>query len=89
VAFKTTHATALGKRTATVTVADESAVDAALDAYKGPSLDAQTLLGDEALLDTLKAKIEQLKGADPIRNRNRNPSPAGKPSPLSLMMAER
>jgi hypothetical protein len=65
-AFKTAHATALGKTTATVTTADEVAVNAALAAYEALSAEAKALLGAEkTLLDSLKAKIDELKGGDP------------------------
>jgi hypothetical protein len=61
-AFKTAHAGVLTKTTAAVTVADESAVNAALTAYNALSEDAKALLGTQkTLLDNLKTKIEQLK----------------------------
>jgi hypothetical protein len=62
-AFKTTHTGALGKTTATVTAADEAAVNAALGAYNALDAGAKALLVTEkTLLDSLKTKIEQLKG---------------------------
>jgi hypothetical protein len=60
-AFKTAHAGALGKTTATVTAGDAAIVNAALAAYEALSADAKTLLADEkALLDSLKARIDEL-----------------------------
>jgi hypothetical protein len=61
-AYKTSHAPILARTTATVTVADEAAVDAALAAHRGLSADAQALLAvEKALLDSLKARINTLK----------------------------
>jgi uncharacterized protein YukE len=65
-AFKTAHAVALGKTTATVAIADEAAVNVALAAYEALAADVKALMGTEkALLDSLKAKIDELKGGDP------------------------
>jgi hypothetical protein len=62
-AFRTAHAAILDKTEAGVETGDEPAVDAALAAYNALGANAKLLLADEKrLLDSLKAKIEQLKG---------------------------
>ena len=67
-AFKTAHAGALGKTPATVTTGDEAAVEAALAAYNALGANAKALLGTEkTLLDSMKAKIGTLKGADAFK----------------------
>jgi C4-type Zn-finger protein len=64
-AFQSTHSVVLGKTTTTVTIADEPSVDAALAAYNGLSEAVQALVSqDKTLLDTLKAKITELKGGE-------------------------
>jgi hypothetical protein len=61
-AFKTDHAGILAKSVETVTADDEAAVDAALAAYNGLSVEAQALLGTEKeKLDGFKAKLDTLK----------------------------
>ncbi|MDR3114519.1 MAG: hypothetical protein LBU25_03255 [Treponema sp.] len=65
-AFATAHVTVLTKTTDIVMLADKADVDAALDAYNALGADAKTLLADEKrLLDSLKTKIEELKGIKP------------------------
>jgi hypothetical protein len=60
-AFKTAHNVILSKTVGNITIADGSAVNAALTAYSGLSQTAQDLLtGEKALLDSLKAKIDTL-----------------------------
>jgi hypothetical protein len=67
-AFKTAHAGALGKTADTVTVGDEAAVSAALAAYESLGLDLKSLLRPEkTLLDSLKTKIDELKGGNPAQ----------------------
>ncbi|GHU09445.1 hypothetical protein FACS1894151_07200 [Spirochaetia bacterium] len=60
-AFKSTHSAILLKTVDNVTIADESAVDAALTAYNTLSAEVKALLGTEkSLLDSLKTKIDEL-----------------------------
>ncbi|MDY5193439.1 MAG: dockerin type I domain-containing protein [Candidatus Aphodosoma sp.] len=60
-AFKTAHATILGKTTETVTSSDLPAITAALAAYEELSDAAKAKLvdGEKSLLDALKAKAEE------------------------------
>jgi hypothetical protein len=68
-AFRTGHAAVLGKTLATITAGDETAVHAALEAYGALRDDAKPLLaGEKATLDSLKAKIEELKVFVPVHN---------------------
>jgi hypothetical protein len=61
-AFKTAHATALGKTVNTITAGDEDAVNAALTAYNALGSDVKALLTTEKTrLDSLKVKIDQIK----------------------------
>jgi DNA replication initiation complex subunit (GINS family) len=69
-AYKTAHALALGKTVDVVTAGDEAVVNAALEAYEALSAEVKALLGAEkTLLESLKAKIDELKagGGDPVR----------------------
>ena len=60
--FKEAQGAALGKTVATVTVDDETAVNAALEAYNGLSGEAKALLtGEKELLDSLQTRIQVLK----------------------------
>jgi DNA replication initiation complex subunit (GINS family) len=59
--FTTAHAAVLAKTIATIAIADEAAVDAALAAYSALSDPVKALLAAEkALLDSLEAKIDEL-----------------------------
>lgn len=60
--FKTAHATILAKTTSTVTSSDIAAIEAALTAYDALSEAAKAKLvdGEKALLDALKAKVEEI-----------------------------
>jgi hypothetical protein len=61
-AFKIAHSAVLAKTADTVTVADETAVNAALAAYETLGPEAKALAAAEkSLLDDLKAKIDALK----------------------------
>jgi hypothetical protein len=61
-AFKADHAVVLGKTVTTVTRGDEAAVNAALTAHEALSDGVKDLLtAEKATLDTLKAKIDELK----------------------------
>jgi hypothetical protein len=62
-AFETAHAGILGKTVSNVTKTDETAVNAALDAYETLSTNAKALLGEQkTLLDNLKARIDAIGG---------------------------
>jgi hypothetical protein len=65
--FKAAQSAVLEKTVDTVTPGDEAAVDAALAAFESLSDKAQALLGAEKeKLDALKAKITELKAANPV-----------------------
>ncbi|GHU09111.1 hypothetical protein FACS1894151_06250 [Spirochaetia bacterium] len=60
-AFQSTHNLILSKTMGSVSIDDESDVDAALSAYNALSAAAKALLGmEKSLLDFLKAKIDEL-----------------------------
>jgi hypothetical protein len=64
-AFTTAHAAILGKTAGTVAAADEGAVDAALAAYNALEGSVKALLAEkQRLLDSLKERIEELKGVE-------------------------
>jgi hypothetical protein len=63
-AFRTGHATVLGKTADTVALGDEAAVNAALSAYGKLSDGAKALLtAEKSKLDSLKTKIAELRAA--------------------------
>jgi hypothetical protein len=63
-AFRARHAAILAKTESSVVVDDEAAVNAALAAHRSLGADAQALVaGEKALLDSLSARIDALKGA--------------------------
>ncbi len=67
-AWKQQNADILGKTVENVTIEDETAVDAALAGYEQLSPEAQGLVTEEkALLDSLKAKIEELKAGAEVQ----------------------
>ncbi|MDR2581185.1 MAG: T9SS type A sorting domain-containing protein, partial [Fibromonadaceae bacterium] len=69
--FRTDHAEALGKTTATIAITDKAAVEAAITAYNELAVAVQTLLATEkALLDELLAKIAELEAAEAIEQAN-------------------
>ncbi|MDR1787985.1 MAG: alginate lyase family protein [Treponema sp.] len=63
-AFRVTHGDILAETVSTVTMNDEEAVDAALEAYGQANATVQGLLADAKLkLDNLKSKIEEITAA--------------------------
>ena len=67
-AWKQQNADILGKTVEDVAITDEAAVDAALAGYGQLSPEAQGLVTDEkALLDSLKAKINELKAGAEVK----------------------
>jgi hypothetical protein len=68
-AFRSGHSEILAKTVGDITISDETAVDAALDAYSGLSQAVKDLLTNEkTLLDSLKTMIEDLKAAEEFKS---------------------